>query len=348
MRESIRAVFELAALLTVAQGCGARSGLEAWELSEEELEELLSCPSLEDPPIPTATVGNDTELDGWLFTAAPIVRWQWRVEPEGCDAILPEPRYRLRGETESRPVFNPARPGRYRFHLQVEALGGATAECAFDVFAENEGLLVELCWDTSTTADLDLYLHRPSDSAPWFAPGSYDVLSGLDSTTCNSANCAAGLRYNLPRAEWGYPDSELGVCQSASAFADFGAVGRCPNPRSAEDNNQVIANGTAEVIQLDNPGDGDTFRVMVQNFENLIARPTVRVYCGSRLASESAPPLQPPGFQAPNPGGFGVMWRPVDVTLEVGADGATTGCAVTPLRHPNGGPSYVTTNDPVY
>jgi len=348
MRVSKRAAFELAAVLVMVPGCGARSGLESWEMTAEQSEQLLSCPSLEDPPIPTAIVGNDIELDGWLFTAAPIVRWQWRVEDEGCDAVLPAPRYRLRGETEPRPVFNPARPGRYRFHLEVEALGGATAECEFDVLAENEGLLVELCWDTSTVADLDLYLHRPNDVAPWFVPGSYDVLSGLNGTTCNGANCVAGLRFGLSRVDWGYPDSALDACRSSTAFADFEAVGRCPNPRSAEDNNQVIANGTAEVIQLDNPRDGDTFRVMVQNFENLVARPTVRVYCGSELASESPPPPQPPGFRAPNPGGFGVMWRPVDVTLAVGADGETMGCEVTPLRRPTGDSSYVTTNDPGY
>ena len=110
----------------------------------------------------------------------------------------------------------------------------------------------------------------------------------------------------------------------------------------------MIANGTAEVIQLDHPQDGDTFRVMVQNFENLIASPTVRVYCGSELAAESPPPAEPRGFQTPRPGVFGVMWRPVDVTLQVTADGTTTGCEVEHLRHPNGGPSYVSYDDPAY
>ena len=344
----MRAFLRVAAAALVAQGCGARTDLEAWQTTAEESEELLNCPSPADPPLLTATVGNDTELDGRLFTASPILRWQWRVENEGCDAILPAPRYRLRGETEAGPVFNPARPGTYQFHLEVEALGGATAECEFEVLAVNRGLLVELCWDTSTVADLDLYLHRPNDGAPWFAAGTYDVISGMDSTTCNSANCAAGLRFGLPRVDWGYPDSELGACQSSSAFGGFDEIGRCPNPRSAEDNNQVIANGTAEVIQLDNPRDGDTFRVMVQNFENLVAQPSVRVYCGNQLVSESPPPAEPPGFRAPSRVGFGVMWRPVDVTLQVDRNGDTTGCVVTPLWHPNGGPSYVTYNDPSY
>ena len=141
MRESKRAGFVVWATLSLTSGCGARTELETWQTAEDDSEQLLSCPPSEDPPLATATVGNDTELDGWAFAVAPIVRWQWSVGNEGCDSILPAPGCRLRGETAPRPIFNPARPGIYRIHLDVEALGGATAQCEFLLLAENEGLL---------------------------------------------------------------------------------------------------------------------------------------------------------------------------------------------------------------
>jgi hypothetical protein len=210
------------------------------------------------------------------------------------------------------------------------------------------GLRVELCWDSSTVADIDLYLHTPYGSAPWYRPGSSGVIAGMDGTTCNGGNCTPELRFGLTRVDWGYPDSPVADCEAGPSTQAFRALGRCPNPRFGLDNNQQIASGISEIVQLDNPDDGQTFRIMVQNFDNQLAMPSVVVYCAGRIAAELAPPEWPPGFADPAPGGYGVMWRPVDVTTSVAPNGTTTNCAVRELTHPSRGGAYVTLDDASY
>ena len=87
---------------------------------------------------------------------------------------------------------------------------------------------------------------------------------------------------------------------------------------------------------------------MLQNFDNLPARPSIEVSCGGQLAANLAPPSAAPSFTADVRGTFGVMWRPADVTVHVDQAGATTGCDVTPLLSPDGSGEYVTTDDPSY
>ena len=123
------------------------------------------------------------------------------------------------------------------------------------------------------------------------------------------------------RVNWGYGDSPSSACNTP-AFERFLGIGRCPNPRSADDNNQMIATGTTERIQLDNPKEGQNFRVMVQNFNNAPAHPHVFVYCsGERAGSFDAPPT-PSGFVTSSLlRTYGVMWRAADITTHVNASG---------------------------
>src|SRR5207244_12272892 len=170
----------------------------------------------------------------------------------------------------NRPVllFQAVRPSNYHFTLSVVGAAGDSGSCKFDVPTDGRGMRVELCWDTSQNTDLDMYLHNPFDQAPWFTPGVWNLADGINGATCNVANCTANLRLGLPRANFGFADSPSSYCQAGPAAAQFQALGRCPNPRDGEDNNQSLATGTAERIQLDTPLDGQTFRVMVQNFSN--------------------------------------------------------------------------------
>jgi hypothetical protein len=93
---------------------------------------------------------------------------------------------------------------------------------------------------------------------------------------------------------------------------------------------------------VDNPGDGETSRIMVQNFKNEPACPSVYVFCAGQLTAEFPPPTTFPDFAASPNGDFGVMWRPADVTMQVDSAGVTVGCQVTPLRGPDDAAEYIT------
>ena len=107
-----------------------------------------------------------------------------------------------------------------------------------------------------------------------------------------------------------------------------------------------------ENINLDNPRDVETFRIMVQNFTGTIARPLVNVYCGGRrVATFGQAPDEVSGFQGRDGNrSIGVMWRVADVTVSVDpSTGETTGCDVVQL-HPIGMSSGYrnTLEDPSY
>ena len=139
----------------------------------------------------------------------------------------------------------------------------------------------------------------------------------------------------------------LGWRSRAVAGRPWTPRGRCPNPRISIDNNQSYSTGTTEVIQLDNPQSGQTFRIMVHNYWNLPAQPTVFVYCGGQLAAELPPPIEPADFTFASGAGFSGMWRPADVTF-LAPGGPTAGCEVVRLRLPGGTGDYVTADDPSY
>jgi len=257
-------------------------------------------------------------LDANDFVLGAVASYRWTLEPEDCDAVVPNAEFILEGASARRVKFQPSRPSIYHFTLDVVGRLGAMASCKLAVPVKGVGLRVELCWDTSTTTDLDLYLHTPYDQAPWFSPQSTGVLNGLTATTCNTSNCSADLR-GLDRVDWSYADSPLDGC-GAPGFTGFVGLGRCPNPRAADDNNQQIASGTTERVQLDNPNDGETFRVAVQNFNDQPAHPHVFVYCGGSKVSAFEPPPMPVDFVGGTFSTWGLVWRAADVTAHV--DGA--------------------------
>jgi len=343
-------------LMLLASGCGARTGL----LSDGELQSSTSsnrpgsagsAGTVVAPPAPPGKepvsthcqlTGDDprvrgirpdevASLDGADFVSGDVQSYHWSLQMEDCDAVVSDAQFILQG-VDSRIVrFQPSRPAFYHFTLEVTGVAGDRSACKLEVPVEGAGLRVELCWDTSTTTDLDLYLHNPFDRRPWFAPGATQVIGGLDDATCNTSNATALLRGET-RVDWGFGDSPLGACNTP-AFDAFLGLGRCPNPRAADDNNQFIATGTTERMQLDDPLSGQQFRIMVQNFSNLPARPHVFVYCGGQRAGAFDPPPRPSNFLAPNPGGFGVMWRAADITTLVDAAGKVS-CNTAPVPNP--------------
>ena len=291
----------------------------------------------DDPRVAGIKADELAKLNGADFVIGDVKAYHWSVQMEDCDGVVQDAQFTLRGVNERVLTFQPSRPAFYHFVLDVTGVGGDHTSCNLEVPVEGVGMRVELCWDTSTSADLDLYVHSPFNRAPWFRPGSVGVQDGLDGTTCNTSNAAAMLRFNQPRLDWGYPDSALGACNPLP-FQDFLAIGRCPNPRTANDNNQQLASGTTERIQLDNPTNGQQFRVMVQNFNAQPAHPHVFVYCGGQRAAAFDAPANPSNFVVNNIG-FGLMWRAADITTNVDAAGKIS-CSATSVN------DAVTINDP--
>ena len=130
-------------------------------------------------------------------------------------------------------------------------------------------------------------------------------------------------------------------------------LGNCPNPRLDIDNNlSPMRIGLPENINVDNPRDGETFRIMVQNFTGGESHPVVNVYCGGRrVATFGEAPDQVNNFRGPRGDmGVGAMWRVADVTVNVDpATGEVTGCDAELLHRPGMTTGfYLTQNDPSY
>ena len=283
-----------------------------------------------DPRVAGIRPDEIARLDANDFVSGDVKSYHWTVAREDCDAVVPEAEFKLDGVDSRVLRFQPSRPSFYHLTLEVTGFAGDRSSCKLEVPVQGVGMRVELCWDTSTSNDLDLYLHTPFNREPWFSPSpNHDIASGLNDTTCNTSNAVVELR-DQPRVNWGYPDSPPSACNTPS-FEGFLATGRCPNPRAADDNNQEIASGTTERMQLDNPRSRQRFRVMVQNFSNRPAAPHVFVYCGGERAGAFEPPRSAQGFVANSNEGYGLMWRAADITTDVNAAGNLS-CRARPVR----------------
>ena len=336
----------LCALVGVLLGACSRSEVAPLEPVEPV---TLDCPTdVSDPRLPRLDAGRSNVIDANEFTDGPVTSYRWEVVPEDCDAVLPSPAKVVAGERTALLTFTPQRPDRHRIRLAVGGAFGQQASCEFEVKVEGQGLRVEACWDTSTTADLDLYVHSPRNQDDFFSQIGAGNLYGLTPSTCNPANCSAELRFDAVRTDFGYSDSPLVDCETGPSPAAFAALGRCPNPRAGIDDNQTLASGVAELAQIDAPRDGDTFRVMLHNFGNRAANKTaIFVYCSGTLVGALAGPSRPPDFRAPEGSTLvGLMWRAADVTAH-SKDGQLT-CSVTPLTLPGTTEPFVTIDDPSY
>jgi len=298
-------------------------------------------------------------LRGRDFYTGPARRWRWRVQGGPCDELAPNlVSFQLDGAHSQTATLTPKLSGDYRVTLQVTVPGGDVLECSWVVNVAGPGLRVEMCYPESETQDLDLYLHRPDDTTQWFVSGG-TTFQPVPRASCAWDNCEARLRLStdpstggpLTRADWGYADTPLSRCVNGMNGDRWRARGSCANPRLDIDNNLSEGIGVPENINVDDPGDGQTFRIMVENFTGAVARPVVNVYCGGRrVATYGKAPDVVPHFQGPNGHrSVGAMWRVADVTTHVNAAGETTGCDVAQVHPPGRMSGYdVTRDDPRY
>jgi hypothetical protein len=300
-----------------------------------------TCPGPGDPRVPEGAPFVDYVMRGTdFYDGAAGGTWSWTIEGGPCDSILPRPSYTVSGASTPTATFRPTLSGDYTVTLRVVDPSGAVFTCTWIVHVRGPGLRVEMCYPEASTQDLDLFLSGPGYAGSWYIDTDDAFQPARE--VCGWHDCEATIRGALPaggtypRADWGYGTSALSECRGGPLGPSWASLGYCSNPRLDIDNNLSEGIGVPENINVDVPGDGDSFRIMVQNFTGSVARPVVNVYCGgSRVATFGTSPDTVTGFRGVDGyTGIGAMWRVADVTTHLDASGETT-CDVT-LVHPPG------------
>lgn len=321
----------------------------------------LACPGPGD--LPEGSPFTDYVINGTMFYSGPASSWSWTVVGGPCDQLLDATSgsvsYTLTGTTTSTVTFRPTLSGDYTFTMTVTAPDGTVYTCTFIVHVRGPGLRVELCWDTTGDTDIDLHVHKPGTTTPWFTTTAGG--SDINSDDCYYYNCKAdsfvcplppafcgGWTPPAYAAEWGYANSPVAECSGSPSGPEWTMAGYCHNPRLDVDN--ITTAGIPENINVDNPANGQTFRVMVHfygpNGSGPTTHPMVNVYCGGTLlGTYGAAPDLVTGFNAGGGFGEGPMWRVVDAQTVVDGSGTTTGCNLTPLHPPGTSDGYWVTND---
>ncbi|MBP5406979.1 hypothetical protein J6Z19_07505 [bacterium] len=219
--------------------------------------------------------------------------WEWTLTKGPCDVVLGKTSFSLTSAVSgitgastnssdsvtfsgvglSKFNVNFQLSGTYNLHLKVTRENGEVYECEWKLKVVSDGLRIELCWDTTGYIDIDLHLGKNGVTSSW-----------TDTSACYYADCKT-TEYNNSSSEipwsvgsWNYPQTNSTT----------------PNPRLDIDN--IDIEGVPENINIDNPKDGDTFRVLVRyyrgNYESegcsgsyvdSPTHPVVNVYCGGTL-----------------------------------------------------------------
>jgi hypothetical protein len=310
----------------------------------------LSCPGPGDLPDGQPFV--DYVIDGSAFYSGAVQTWSWTVSGGPCDQLFVSqglaPTYTLAGANTSMLTLHPTLSGDYTVTVTITTPDGTVYTCTFIVHVAGPGLRVETCSDVTGTTDLDLHVHKAGTTTPWFTT----ALSGsnYNPDDCYYMNCKATTYGGV--ADWGYASSPITECNGGPEGADWAdnVPAVCRNPRL--DIDSIYDLGTPENINVDNPINNGTYRVMLHYYSGgtIQAHPMVNVYCGGYLlGSYGAAPDLITNFDTSGGFGAGDMWRVVDVQTLVDGAGVTTGCNLTPLHPPGQTTGYwVTTNDRSY
>jgi len=320
-----------------------------------------TCPGPGDSRTPDGQPFSTYTLDGTRFYAdSDAIAWHWTVTGTPCDQmflVLPGSIATPENGQLSFTLHNAASPqasldftlsGDYTVNLDVTRSGGAIFSCTWIVHVRAPGLRVELCWDATgptadnlfggdpcvnggdCTLDIDLHLGKTGTTNTWFASNDCDYSSCRSSTSI-----------------WSYANTDISHCTGTGARGSF--TGSCPNPRLDIDNVSQSTEYVPENINVDNPNNGDQFRVMVHHFDSQDrpAHPLVNVYCGGELrGSYGVAPDLVGNFDQGGGRNDGSMWRVVDVTMQV--SGNSSDCDLAPLSPPSGNGYWVTNDDSRY
>lgn len=193
--------------------------------------------------------------------------------------------------------------GSYLLHLKVTRQNGEVYECSWIIRVVSEGLRIELCWDTTGSVDLDLHLAKEGTTTSWTGSNS--------SGACYYGNC----KNDKHPLDWEYPNT--------MNYDTNGNWKNMYNPRLDIDN--ISQEGIPENINLDNPNDGDTFRIGVNYYGNstTTTHPVINVYCGGTLKSTFGVEPQVSGFN-----GKSKLWKVAEVKWDGGY--TSDACVITP------------------
>jgi len=316
-----------------------------------------SCPGPGDPRVPAGTPFSTYPLDGAEFyPGTDVTGWQWEVTGTPCDRLflsLPDSpatsengqlSFTLNGADQREASLDFTLSGDYAVTMTATLEGGGTFSCNWIVHVVAPGLRVELCWDATGptasehfggTVDVDLHMGKTGVTPAWF-----------DGDDCDYISCDV---FSDLHDSWGYASSPIEHCTGPGARGTF--TDACPNPRLDIDNVSRSTEYVPENINLDNPNEGDQFRVMVHHFTSTtrLAKPLVNVYCGGDLlGTYGQAPNEVESFDEGGSREGGDMWRVVDITTHVNAQGDTTGCDLDLLTPPGGSGYYLTLDDPTY
>lgn len=303
---------------------------EAFECAPEG-----SCPSPGDPRTPDGRPLTPYVLDGSEFWPGDARSWRWEIEGGPCDNLgATRASFELDGARSRVATFTPSLSGDYRITLTVDVDEDEPFVCSWIVHVDGPGLRIEMCYPESDTRDLDLFVMRTADAAPWFVEDNTDDYTNPDA--CSWQNCEARIRGSGPRVDWGYRDTDLSNCIGGPLGELWEELGACSNPRLDVDNNLSEGIGVPENINLDEPRAGEEVRIMVHNFTGTVAHPLVNVYCGGeRRATFGAAPDLVEDFELVTiRGNPGAMWRVADVRMVAGEDGVVDDCVVRSLHPP--------------
>ena len=258
--------------------------------------------SLVCPTEATALLQQPYELDGPAILGATGTEWNWVIKPPPNSIVRQafEP-------LSARTTFTPDVFGDYVVTVTFRDAAGISQTCTWVVHVRGNGLRVEMRWDTFGTVDMDLHLHRAGSTANWCD----------NADTCYYANCT-GVSNSV---EWGYPDS-IGIdCPTGT--------GVCDNPRlDVDGRGEAIAEG----VSLDNPRDGETFRIMAHMFSGLgTTHPIITIYCGGLLRAVFGEAPEPASLAVSGGSCGGDTWRVADVTFQVDSVTGVRDCSVTPI-----------------
>ena len=305
-----------------------------------------SCPS----QVPDAEPFVPYLLDGTLYYPGTALAWTWTVVGGPCDSLLGNS-FTITGETTASPLIQFTLSGDYTVTMTVTTPTGTFA-CTFIVHVAGPGVRVELCWEGTGDRDIDLHLLREdlhtTHNADWCSQ-DHD---------CHFANCRS---INWDMGSWTYDATTVDVCvggplgalPAGKTCAEYPydlfweCRDYCSNPRLDIDN--INRPGVPENINVDEPEDGDVFRVMAHYYYGSgPANPLVNIYCdGHRLGTYGLAPdtvdtFTTSGWQC----SLGHTWRVADIAVSK-LPGNVTSCTVTGLSAPGGG-YHVRLNDDQY
>jgi hypothetical protein len=331
--------------------------------------------------VPDTTPFADVTYPGPAYFDGNVSEWTWTITGGPCDQLFllttgepPVQSFSVGNIATATPTASYTLAGDYTINMSARS-GGRDYRCQFVQHVVGPGVRVELCWDTGPRSDLDLHVHQPNHQTNFF--GANKTLGEAWGEDCDFINCLpplppdpllqSGKPSVLAKPSWGYPATGFGDCEGDNQGGTWMQMATCANPRLDTDVTEAF--GVPENTNIDNPNDGDSFRVLVHYYgintqvllgggafdpppptpignpnDNVVVLPThpmVNVYCAGHLkASYGQAPDVVPNFATAGGWARGNMWRVADVVAVVDASGTTTDCKVTALHPGNATSGY--------